>query len=160
MMKTSVLLLALASIHCGDGRTELGVNVFEDATTTPLDDASVVRPDGGMMPDSDIVFGPDATTPVEAGPPCTKPVVQVGLAGDNISCKFHVPWTCGATKFDVGGACWPPGSKQGSGIEASCQKNGAPTGTVTNPDPKSCSCTDPAQTASSAALACGFSSGQ
>jgi hypothetical protein len=153
----TLLLLVLGSIHCGAGRSDLGTNVYEDATASA--DSSLVGSDGSAIVDGSIV-NLDANTHVDAAPPCTQPVVQVGLAGDMISCKFHVSWTCGTTKYDVGGVCAPPGSKQGSGIMAGCLKNGVSTGTINDPDPKSCSCTDAAQTASAVAIACGFSSGQ
>jgi hypothetical protein len=144
------ILLALAAIHCSAGRSELGSYV-DEANTTIVDASLLAADTSRTLPDSSMTVN-------EASAPCTQPVFVSSLAGDYVSCKFHVSWTCGTTKYEAGGGCAPPGSKPGfgSGIMGGCLKDGAPTGSINDPDPNSCSCTDGTLTFSTVVKACGF----
>ena len=105
---------------------------------------------GGGSLDASIVV--DATPPgldsstdaLDAEVVCTTPTVKVGMGG-GANCKFDIEWTCGDTKYRVGGACDPPadGGFAGSGSYAGvCDVNGQQVSTFQQAT-TSCACDDP-----------------
>ena len=122
-------LLALSALACGARSEIAGGGLFDDASM-PIVDAS---------PPSDVSAPSDVTAP-DAGT-CTAPQVQVGGNGAGTACKANVTWTCGDTKYRLGGGCdlpdaaWPDGDLVGA--EGECDVNGSQTSMFTTP---TCSC--------------------
>ncbi len=90
-------------------------------------------------PPLDVSPSVDVTHP--DGEACTTPQIQVVGNGSGTACKVNITWTCGDTKYRVGGWCdlpdagWPDGDLLGA--EGVCDVNGTQTSSFTTP---ACSC--------------------
>jgi hypothetical protein len=130
-------LLALVLCACG-ARSEIagsGDDLFD--SSVPISDGSFgfdATKDGSTIADggagADVVTCTAATNQIACGsPPC-------------LNCKFEIEWTCGNTKYRIGGYCDPTSLFPDAGfLEGVCAQDGKQTSTFKEPA-TTCDCAD------------------